>query len=181
MKTDACSNSGAENKLSFYREQARLGPSTRSRFRGSLHLRDHPRHGQSINKQENLLTLNKGRDFEVSPETAVVTPRPWWLHRVVRIIRWPCRFSIPGSAAEVAGLGHFGSIYWTLDAEHVPWSDGATRSYRRVSRATSGLLRTVEEFELNETQPQGLRRARRLWRVVLHQDYNEQTALEEGI
>ena len=65
-----------ENELSFYREQALFAAldTVGSPLAGPYRYTTARVVANSINKQENLLTLNKGRDFEVSPETAVVTP-----------------------------------------------------------------------------------------------------------
>ncbi len=160
----------------------------------------------SINKQENLLTLNKGRDFEVSPETAVVTPSGAMVGYIVSCSdRYSVAVSILNTSfrasGEVAGDGHFGSIYWDgFDAEHVRMRDlskyaAVERGDTIVSTSFSRyfpagiLIGTVEEFELNETRTAYDVRIRlaadmtALHDVVLvkNQDYNEQRQLEEGI
>ena len=160
----------------------------------------------SINKQENLLTLNKGLDFEVSPETAVVTPSGAMVGYVVSCSeRYSVAVSILNTAfrasGEVAGDGHFGSIYWDgFDAEHVRMRDlskyaaveqGDTIVSTSFSRYFPAgiLIGTVEEFELNQTRTAYDVRIRlaadmtALHDVVLvkNQDSNEQRQLEEGI
>ena len=160
----------------------------------------------SINKQENLLTLNKGRDFEVSPETAVVTPSGAMVGYIVSCSdRYSVAVSILNTSfrasGEVAGDGHFGSIYWDgFDAEHVRMRDlskyaAVERGDTIVSTSFSRyfpagiLIGTVEEFELNEPRTAYDVRIRlaadmtALHDVVLvkNQDYNEQRQLEEGI
>ena len=160
----------------------------------------------SINKQENLLTLNKGRDFEVSPETAVVTPSGAMVGYIVSCSdRYSVAVSILNTSfrasGEVAGDGHFGSIYWDgFDAEHVRMRDlskyaAVERGDTIVSTSFSRyfpagiLIGTVEECELNATRTAYDVRIRlaadmtALHDVVLvkNQDYNEQRQLEEGI
>ena len=105
------------------------------------------------------------------------------------------------ASGEVAGDGHFGSIYWDgFDAEHVRMRDlskyaAVERGDTIISTSFSRyfpagiLIGTVEEFELNETRPAYDVRIRlaadmtALHDVVLvkNQDYNEQRQLEEGI
>ena len=178
-----------ENELSFYREQTLFAVVA-----------------NSINKQENLLTLNKGRDFEVSPETAVVTPSGAMVGYIVSCSdRYSVAVSILNTSfrasGEVAGDGHFGSIYWDgFDAEHVRMRDlskyaAVERGDTIISTSFSRyfpagiLIGTVEEFELNETRTAYDVRIRlaadmtALHDVVLvkNQDYNEQRQLEEGI
>ena len=105
------------------------------------------------------------------------------------------------ASGEVAGDGHFGSIYWDgFDAEHVRMRDlskyaAVERGDTIVSTSFSRyfpagiLIGTVEEFELNETRTAYDVRIRlaadmtALHDVVLvkNQDYNEQRQLEEGI
>ena len=211
-----------ENELSFYREQALFAAldTVGSPLAGPYRYTTARVVANSINKQENLLTLNKGRDFEVSPETAVVTPSGAMVGYIVSCSAndglfgdgWHL-FGIGSSVAvsilntsfrasgEVAGDGHFGSIYWDgFDAEHVRMRDlskyaAVERGDTIVSTSFSRyfpagiLIGTVEEFELNETRTAYDVRIRlaadmtALHDVVLvkNQDYNEQRQLEEGI
>ena len=197
-----------ENELSFYREQALFAAldTVGSPLAGPYRYTTARVVANSINKQENLLTLNKGRDFEVSPETAVVTPSGAMVGYIVSCSdRYSVAVSILNTSfrasGEVAGDGHFGSIYWDgFDAEHVRMRDlskyaAVERGDTIVSTSFSRyfpagiLIGTVEEFELNETRTAYDVRIRlaadmtALHDVVLvkNQDYNEQRQLEEGI
>ena len=197
-----------ENELSFYREQALFAAldTVGSPLAGPYRYTTARVVANSINKQENLLTLNKGRDFEVSPETAVVTPSGAMVGYIVSCSdRYSVAVSILNTSfrasGEVAGDGHFGSIYWDgFDAEHGRMRDlskyaAVERGDTIVSTSFSRyfpagiLIGTVEEFELNETRTAYDVRIRlaadmtALHDVVLvkNQDYNEQRQLEEGI
>ena len=197
-----------ENELSFYREQTLFAAldTEGSPLAGPYRYTTARVVANSINKQENLLTLNKGRDFEVSPETAVVTPSGAMVGYIVSCSdRYSVAVSILNTSfrasGEVAGDGHFGSIYWDgFDAEHVRMRDlskyaAVERGDTIISTSFSRyfpagiLIGTVEEFELNETRTAYDVRIRlaadmtALHDVVLvkNQDYNEQRQLEEGI
>ena len=181
-----------ENELSFYREQALFAAldTVGSPLAGPYRYTTARVVANSINKQENLLTLNKGA-------------------MVGYIVSCSDRYSVAVSilntsfraSGEVAGDGHFGSIYWDgFDAEHVRMRDlskyaAVERGDTIVSTSFSRyfpagiLIGTVEEFELNETRTAYDVRIRlaadmtALHDVVLvkNQDYNEQRQLEEGI
>ncbi len=197
-----------ENELSLYREQELYAAldTIGSPLTGPYRYTTARVVANSINKQENLLTLNKGLDFEVSPETAVVTPSGAMVGYVVSCSeRYSVAVSILNTAfrasGEVAGDGHFGSIYWDgFDAEHVRMRDlskyaaveqGDTIVSTSFSRYFPAgiLIGTVEEFELNQTRTAYDVRIRlaadmtALHDVVLvkNQDSNEQRQLEEGI
>jgi len=197
-----------ENELSLYREQALYAAldTVASPLTGPYRYTTARVVANSINKQENLITLNKGLDFEVSPETAVVTPSGAMVGYVVACSeRYSAAVSILSTSfrasGEVLGDGHFGSIWWDgFDAEHVRMRDlskyaAVERGDTIVSTSFSRyfpagiLIGTVEEFELNETRTAYDVRIRlaadltRLHDVVLvrNQDFAEQRQLEEGI
>ena len=185
-----------ENELSFYREQALFA---------ALDTVGSPLAGPYRYTTARVV-VNKGRDFEVSPETAVVTPSGAMVGYIVSCSdRYSVAVSILNTSfrasGEVAGDGHFGSIYWDgFDAEHVRMRDlskyaAVERGDTIVSTSFSRyfpagiLIGTVEEFELNETRTAYDVRIRlaadmtALHDVVLvkNQDYNEQRQVEEGI
>ena len=183
-----------ENELSFYREQALFAAldTVGSPLAGPYRYTTARVVANSINKQENLLTLNKGRDFEVSPETAVVTPSG---AMVGYIVSCSDRYSVAVSILNTSFRARDG-----FDAEHVRMRDlskyaAVERGDTIVSTSFSRyfpagiLIGTVEEFELNETRTAYDVRIRlaadmtALHDVVLvkNQDYNEQRQLEEGI
>ena len=65
-----------ENELSLYREQAvyHALDTLASPLAGPYQYTSARVVANSINKQENFITLNKGLDYDVSPEMAVITP-----------------------------------------------------------------------------------------------------------
>lgn len=197
-----------ENELSVYREQRLYAAldTVASPVTGPYRYTTARVISNSINKQENLLTLNKGLDYEVAPETAVVTPSGAMVGYVVACSeRHSVAVSILSTAfrasGEVAGDGHFGALYWDgLDAQHIRMRD--LSKYAVVERGDSivstsfsryfppgVLIGTVEELELNETRTAYDVRIRlaadmtALHDVVLikNQDSDEQRLLEEGI
>lgn len=196
-----------ENELSLYREQA---------LHASLDTVSFPLSGpyryttarvvaNSINKQENFITVNKGHDYDVTPQTAVITPAG---EMVGYIVSCSDRYSVAVSilntsfraSGEIVGDGHFGAIHWDgFDYRHVRMSD--LSKYARIERgdtivSTSFshyfpagiLIGTVDDFELNETRTAYDVRIRlaadmtALHDVVLvkNQDANEQIQLEES-
>lgn len=197
-----------ENELSLHREQALYAAldTVGSPVTGPYRYTTARVVSNSINRQENLLTLNKGFDYEVAPETAVVTPSGAMVGYVIGCSeRYSVAMSILNTAfrasGEVAGDGHFGSLYWDgFDAEHIRMRD--LSKYASVERGDSIvstsfsryfpagiLIGTVEEFELNETRTAYDVRIRlaadmtALHDVVLikNQDSDEQWQLQEGI
>lgn len=197
-----------ENELSIHREQQLYAAldTVASPVTGPYRYTTARVISNSINKQENLLTLNKGLDYEVAPETAVVTPSGAMVGYVVACSeRYSVAVSILSTAfrasGEVAGDGHFGALYWDgFDARHIRMRD--LSKYAAVERGDSIvstsfsryfppgiLIGTVEEFELNETRTAYDVRIRlaadmtALHDVVLvkNQDSDEQRLLEEGI
>ncbi len=197
-----------ENELSLYREQGIYAAldSIGSPLTGPYRYTTARVASNSINRQENLITLNKGLDYEVSPEMAVITPSGAMVGYVVSCSeRYSVAVSILNTSfrasGEVVGDGHFGAIYWDgFDAEHVRMRDlskyaAVERGDTIVSTSFSRyfpagiLIGTVEAFELNETRTAYDVRIRlaadmtALHDVVLikNQDSNEQRQLEEGI
>ncbi len=146
-----------ENELSFYREQTLFAAldTVGSPLAGPYRYTTARVVANSINKQENLLTLNKGRDFEVSPETAVVTPSGAMVGYIVSCSdRYSVAVSILNTSfrasGEVAGDGHFGSIYWDgFDAE--------LDNLRLMSRDSKTWLANLEREEQIATGIKNLR------------------------
>ena len=160
----------------------------------------------TVNRAQNLITLNRGLRDGVQPEMGLVSPAGAMVGYVLDCSdRYAVAMSVLNTSfrasGEVAGDGHFGSIYWDgCDAEHVRMRDlskyaAVERGDTIISTSFSRyfpagiLIGTVEEFELNETRTAYDVRIRlaadmtALHDVVLvkNQDYNEQRQLEEGI
>ena len=160
----------------------------------------------TVNRAQNLITLNRGRQDGVVEEMAVLSPDGAMAGYVVDCTeRYAVAMSVLNTSfrasGKLAGSDYFGSIYWDgFDAEHVRMRDlskyaAVERGDTIVSTSFSRyfpagiLIGTVEEFELNETRTAYDVRIRlaadmaALHDVVLvkNQDYNEQRQLEEGI
>lgn len=197
-----------EDELSLRREQELYAAldTVGSPVTGPYHYTTARVVSNSINKQENLITLNKGLDYEVLPETAVITPSGAMVGYVVACSdRYSVAVSILNTSfrasGEVAGDGHFGALYWDgFDTQHIRMRD--LSKYATVERGDSivstsfsryfppgVLIGTVEEFELNQTRTAYDVRIRlaadmtALHDVILikNQDSDEQRQLEEGI
>ena len=160
-----------ENELSFYREQALFAAldTVGSPLAGPYRYTTARVVANSINKQENLLTLNKGRDFEVSPETAVVTPSGAMVGYIVSCSdRYSVAVSILNTSfrasGKLVGSDYFGSIYWdgadphtvVLDelskyADPQPGQEVVTTGFSQYFPADV-LIGWVESAELNETR-----------------------------
>lgn len=197
-----------ENELSLYREQALYASldTLASPLSGPYHYTTARVVSNSVNRQENLITLNKGLDYGITPESAVITPSGAIAGYVVGCSdRYAVALSILNTSfrasGEVAGDGHFGSIYWDgFDAGHVCMRD--LSKYASIERGDTivstsfsryfpaGIpIGTVEEFELNETRTAYDVRIRlaadmtALHEVVVvkNQDSDEQRQLEEGV
>lgn len=160
-----------ENELSLYREQAIYAAldTLESPLAGPYQYTSARVVANSINKQENFITLNKGLDYDISPEMAVVTPTG---EMVGYIASCSDRYSVAVSilntsfraSGEVVGDGHYGAIHWDgFDAGYVSMSDlskyaqierGDTIVSTNISNYFPAGIRigTVESFELNETR-----------------------------
>ena len=160
-----------ENELSFYREQALFAAldTVGSPLAGPYRYTTARVVANSINKQENLLTLNKGRDFEVSPETAVVTPSGAMVGYIVSCSdRYSVAVSILNTSFRASGKladsEYYGSIYWDgLDPDVVvlgelskyadpqPGQEVVTTGFSQYFPADV-LIGWVESASLNETR-----------------------------
>lgn len=197
-----------ENELSLYREQAvyHALDTLASPLAGPYQYTSARVVANSINKQENFITLNKGLDYDVSPEMAVITPAGEMVGYVASCSdRYSVAVSILNTSfrasGEVLGDGHYGAISWNgLDSRYVSMSD--LSKYTRIERGDTivsttisnyfpaGIrIGTVESFELNETRTAYNVKVRlaadmsALHDVILikNQDLNELTQLNDRV
>ena len=123
----------------------------------------------SINRQQNLITLNRGLRDGVQPEMALLSPAGAMVGYVVDCSdRYAVAMSVLNTSfrasGEVAGDGHFGSIYWDGVDPHVvvlgelskyadpqPGDEVVTTGFSQYF-PEDVLIGEVESAELNETR-----------------------------